>query len=68
LTHATILNLIGATTTKSGLKVTCRLDTRRYPKGVKVGADQMASIQIVPDEFHGDWNYTIRPRRKTRGN
>ncbi len=62
LTHATILNLIGATTTEAGLKVTCRLDTRLYPKGMKVSAEQMASIQLVPNKFHGEWNYTINPR------
>lgn len=67
LTHATILNLIGSTTTKGGLKVTCRLDTRQYPKGVKVADEQMKSILIVPDVFHGDWNYTINPRRNARG-
>jgi hypothetical protein len=37
------------------------LDTRRYPKEVKVTDEQMESIRLKPDSFHGDWNYTIRP-------
>jgi len=65
LTHATIVNLIAATRTRTGLTVRCMLDTNTYPKGVKVSASQMASIQLTPHAFHGDWNYTIRPT-KTR--
>jgi len=63
LTHATIVNLIGATTTRGGLKVTCRLDTSRYPTGVKITPAQMATIRVEPDAFHGEWNYTIHPRQ-----
>ena len=63
LTHATILSLIGSTTTRSGLKVTCRLDKTRYPAGVKISKAQMATIQVAPDVFHGEWNYTIHPRK-----
>jgi hypothetical protein len=63
LTHATILSLIGSTTTRSGLKVTCRLDKTRYPAGVKISKAQMATIQVEPDAFHGEWNYTIHPRQ-----
>ncbi len=62
LTHATIVNLIGATTTSTGLRVLCMLDRRTYPKNVVVSDEQMAAINIVPDRFHGDWNYTIKPR------
>lgn len=65
LTHATIVNLIAATRTRTGLTVRCMLDTNTYPKAVKVSASQMASIQLTPHAFHGDWNYTIRPT-KTR--
>ncbi len=64
LTHATIVNLIAATRTKTGLTVRCMLDTNTYPKAVKVSASQMASIQLTPHAFHGDWNYTIRPMTK----
>jgi len=61
LTHATIVNLIANTRTSTGLKVRCELDTKRYPSKVKVTDAQMAQIHLVPDPFHGDWNYTIRP-------
>jgi hypothetical protein len=62
LTHATIVNLIGATTTSTGLRVLCMLDRHTYPKSVVVSDEQMATINLVPDRFHGDWNYTIKPR------
>jgi len=62
LTHATIVNLIGATKTQTGLTVRCELDRRAYAKNVKVSDEQMRSINLVPDAFHGDWNYRIRPR------
>jgi hypothetical protein len=62
VTHAVIVKLIASTRTSTGLKVRCILDRRRYPKQVKVSDDQMASIHLRPDSFHGDWNYSIRPR------
>jgi Rhodopirellula transposase DDE domain len=55
--------LIGATTTKSGLKVECALDTRTYEKGIKVSDAEMAALTITGDDFHPEWNYTINPRR-----
>ena len=61
LTHTTIVNLIANTRTSTGLKVRCELDTKRYPSKVKVTNAQMAQVRLVPDAFHGDWNYTIRP-------
>jgi hypothetical protein len=61
LTHATIVNLIASTRTSTGLKVRCVLDTRHYPDKVKITDAQMAQIHLVPDDFHGDWNYAIRP-------
>jgi hypothetical protein len=66
LTRAAIVNLISSTTTDTGLKVRCVLDTRRYPKAVKVSDEQMARIRLVPASFHGDWNYTIMPSRRAR--
>jgi hypothetical protein len=39
--------------------VATQLDTNAYPKGIKVSKDELAQINITPDEFHGDWNYTI---------
>jgi hypothetical protein len=61
LTHATIVNLIAHTRTSTGLKVRCVLDAKSYPEKIKISQAQMASIRLVPDAFHGDWNYTIRP-------
>ena len=63
LTHATIVKLIANTRTATGLKVDCILDKGRYPDKVRISDEQMATIRLVPDSFHGDWNYTIRPRR-----
>lgn len=64
LTHAAIVSLIGATKTSTGLKVRCVLDKRKYPKGIKPTEEQMASINLVLDNFHGDWNYRISPNQK----
>jgi hypothetical protein len=58
-----VVELIGATTTKAGLKVECALDTRTYHKGLKVSDAQMASLNITGDAFHPEWNYTISPRK-----
>jgi hypothetical protein len=61
----TIISLIGDTTTEDGLRVRSEVDPGRYPKGMVVRDEQMAQIQLEPHTFHGDWNYTIRPRGKT---
>jgi Rhodopirellula transposase DDE domain len=58
-----VVELIGATTTKAGLKVQCVLDTRTYEKGIKVSDAEMNALNITGHAFHPDWNYTIRPRR-----
>ena len=60
--RAAVVELIGATTTQTGLKVECALDTRSYEKGVKVSETEMAGIDIKGDAFHPEWNYTISPR------
>jgi len=60
--HMTILRLIGATTTASGLRVECALDDGKYEKGRKVSDAAMAALNLRPHEFHGEWNYTIAPR------
>ena len=64
LTLATIVNLIAKTRTTTGLRVRCVLDTNRYPKSVKPSPKQMASVSLVPAQFHGDWNYAIHPKRR----
>ena len=56
-----MVELIAFTTTKTGLIVRCELDSRIYPKGVKVSDQEMASINIKGDAFHPEWNYTISP-------
>ena len=60
---ATVVNLIGATTTEAGLRVRSEIDKRSYPKGVAVTDEKMDRVNLSPHEFHGDWNYTIRPTR-----
>jgi hypothetical protein len=59
-----IVNLIGSTRTEAGLKVEAALDTNSYPKGIEVSDEEMAKLRIKRGEFHGDWNYTISPRRQ----
>jgi len=61
VSHQVIVNLIAATTTRAGLRVHAEVDSRKYPKGVKVTDEEVASIRIERDKFHGDWNYTILP-------
>jgi hypothetical protein len=56
-----VVNLIGATTTNTGLKVYARLDDRHYERGVEITDQQLASVNITRHAFHGDWNYTITP-------
>ena len=62
ITHQVIVNLISATTTKTGLSVRSRLDERVYRKGRRISDAQLALVNIEPNKFHGEWNYTIRPR------
>ena len=66
LSLAVIVNLIGRTRTAAGLRVRCELDRGAYPKGETITDTQMATLQLVPHRFHGDWNYTIHPRRGAR--
>lgn len=61
VTHQVIVELIAATTTQSGLSVQCRLDERCYPKGKRISDQQMADVNLVPEPFHGEWNYAIHP-------
>ena len=63
--YRTIVQLIAATTTEAGLKVRAELDENKYPKGIKVSNAQLATVNLSRHSFHGDWNYTIAPNRKT---
>jgi hypothetical protein len=60
--YQTVVRLIASTTTAKGLTVSCRLDRRRYHVGRKVTPEEMATINITHQKFHGEWNYIINPR------
>src|SRR5215218_6964188 len=62
VSYRVIVDLIGATTTRTGLSVRCELDPNRYPKGVTVSDAEMAGLNLARDEFHGEWSYTLSPR------
>lgn len=61
--YETVVRLIAATTTAKGLKVTCRLDRRKYAVGRKVTAQEYQQLNLHPDTFHGEWNYTLLPTK-----
>jgi len=60
----TVVELIANTRTKTGLTIRCELDTKSYPKGIKVSGEEMASLNLKGDDFHPEWNYTISPRQQ----
>ena len=64
--YETVVQLIARTTTAKGLRVTCRLDHRRYRTGQRISAAEMETLNIECRPFHGDWNYIIRPRRSSQ--
>ena len=61
VSYETIVNLIAATSTNTGLRAHAEIDTAKYPKGRKVTDAELAQVQIERHKFHGDWNYTITP-------
>ena len=61
VSYQTIVQLIAATTTRTGLNVKAEIDNGTYPSGIKVTDAEMAALNISPHEFHGEWNYTIAP-------
>jgi hypothetical protein len=63
VSYAVIVSLIAATRTAAGLTVQCELDTNTYPAGRKVSDAELAGVRLERDAFHGDWNYSILPRR-----
>jgi hypothetical protein len=63
VSHQVIVQLIGATTTETGLKVSCEIDGSHYPKAIKVSDEEMDTLNIKRADFHGEWNYTISPQR-----
>ena len=61
--YRTIVQLIAATSTDAGLRVRAELDGNKYPKGIKVSDAEFATLNLAPHAFHGDWNYTVSPKR-----
>jgi len=61
VSYETVIQLIGATHTRTGLTVQARLDQHTYPTGIKIGDDQMSRVHLQKAPFHGEWNYTISP-------
>ncbi len=64
VSHQVIVNLISSTKTKAGLKVECQLDENSYKKGIKISDEELKEINLIRDDFHGEWNYTIFPKEK----
>jgi len=60
--RAVIVNTIGHTTTREGLRIQARLDKKKYKSGIKVSDQELEQVKLRQDKFHGDWNYTICPR------
>lgn len=65
VSHKVIVQLIAATSTDKGLTVTCGIDRSRYPCGIKISKAELAKIKIERHSFHGEWNYTIKPNKKS---
>jgi transposase len=64
LSYQVIVNLIAATTTATGLKVRAALDRKAYPAGIKVSTAELQALNLKPNPFHGDWNYTLLPNKQ----
>lgn len=64
ISHEVIVQLIANTTTQSGLQIRAELDRGHYPAGIKVSDAELAAVNLKRADFHGDWNYTLRPTRK----
>ena len=65
VSHEVVVQLIGATTTRTGLQVQAEIDLGRYPTKIKVADDELAAVRLTPHPFHGEWNYTIAPASPT---
>ena len=62
VSYEVIVNLIANTRTEKGLRVECSIVWDEYEKGIKISKEEMLKLNTIPDEFHGEWNYTISPR------
>jgi hypothetical protein len=63
VSHAVVVNLIGGTRTRTGLRIQAELDTNAYEKGIKVTNQELAEVRLKRDKFHGEWNYTVLPHK-----
>jgi len=63
VSRQTVVSLIGATTSTAGLKVYAELDENTYERAIKISDAQLAAVNLTPDQFHGEWNYVIKPSR-----
>ena len=63
--EATIVQLIGHTTTKTGLVIKAKLDKNQYQKGIKVSDEELNKVSLEKNSFHGEWNYQINPIKQT---
>jgi transposase-like protein len=61
ISHELVVQLIGGTTTRAGLKVKAALDTNHYESGIKVSDEELGAVRITREDFHGEWNYSILP-------
>ena len=61
--YEVIVNLIANTTTKTGLTVRAAIDSNIYETGIEVSDTELSRVQLAAGKFHGEWNYTIRPRK-----
>ena len=61
LSREVVVNLIGQTTTAKGLRIHAELDETDYPAGVKVSDAMLAQLALERDDFHGEWNYRLKP-------
>jgi hypothetical protein len=61
VSHEVMVHLMASTTTRTGLTVRCELDTNTYPKGIRITNKELHQVNIIRDQCHGEWNYTIKP-------
>ena len=61
ITRETVVNSIANTKTRTGLEIKAMLDENIYTKGIKVADNELELVNLVKDEFHGEWNYAIMP-------
>jgi hypothetical protein len=62
ISYQTIIHLIASTKTTTGLRIKAKLTQRTYPAGVEIPAAEVAKLNLKPDAFHGNWNYSVLPQ------